>query len=108
MPPIPDRIEHRNASGQLIADAVASADGLTLRALDGAGGILAFAQVATDGGITLSSGGAVVSMTADGGLALNGNVDIQGVRLHLNLPMADPHIDGDAWNDAGTVKVSAG
>lgn len=31
----------------------------------------------------------------------------EDVRLN-RLPTADPHVEGQAWNDVGTVKVSAG
>lgn len=108
MPQTPDRIEYRSGTA-LIADAIASADGITLRALDGQGGQLAAVQVGVDGSFSVSTGGATVGLSADGGLVLMGNIDLQGTRLHLNLPTADPHDDGVAYLDGNRhLVVSAG
>ena len=42
-------------------------------------------------------------------LALAGaGVKIQAPLILLDLPVADPHVVGAVWNDAGTLKVSAG
>jgi len=42
-------------------------------------------------------------------LLLEGNkVQLRGPVVMLDLPVADPHLVGEVWNDAGTLKVSAG
>jgi len=37
-----------------------------------------------------------------------GGVQVRAPLVLLNLPVADPHVVGAVWNDAGTLKVSAG
>jgi hypothetical protein len=105
MPPVPDRIEHRNAQGALIAEAVADADGLTLRVFDG-DAQRAYLQVSTLGRIDFTTGGGVFAMDADG------NVKITGLKLALeiglDLSTSDPLVPGWPWNDNGLVRISAG
>ncbi len=40
--------------------------------------------------------------------ALDIDVEPEEVVMLNNLPTADPHVAGQAWNNAGTVKISAG
>lgn len=52
---------------------------------------------------------AYVSLTSWDGAAWQTPVFSKGGRAYLdNLPVADPHVVNQLWNDGGTVKVSAG
>jgi len=37
-----------------------------------------------------------------------GGVQLRGPLVLLNLQVADPHVVGAVWSDAGTLKVSGG
>lgn len=102
----PSRIEYRNGSNALIAEAVADADGLTLRAFDGQGGLMAYVQVSPLGRLDVSTGGGVLAMDADGKWRITGAT--LAFEVGLDLPTSDPLMAGWPWNDGGTVKVSNG
>lgn len=105
MPPIASKIEYRNG-GQLVADAEASADGLTLRSFDAQGQLSAYVQV-SPGRLDVSTSAGVIALT-NGLLDLGGDLQISGQFRAISLPTTDPVDEGRFWNDAGTVKVSAG
>lgn len=65
---------------------------LTLEGGDGA----ANASTNSDGGDLVLAGGAKVGTGSDGNIILN------------NVPTSDPTVAGALWNDAGTLKISAG
>ncbi len=107
MPPLAQRIEYRNGSNQIIADAEASADGLTLRAFDSTGALMASLQVNPQGRLDVDTGGATIAL-ANGLFEVNGDIQLGGQVRGQNLPSSDPLDYGKWWNDNGTLKVSAG
>lgn len=61
----------------------------------------------TDGVLILRDGVPVAGMDAEG-LRVFGPAIAHGEVKFTGLPGADPHVAGQLWNDAGTLKVSAG
>lgn len=97
MPPVPERIEYRNGAA-LVAEAVCSADGVTLAVYDAQGGQTAYLQVNPQGRLDISTGGGVIAL-ADGLLELTGDLQISGSMVRaINLPGEDPADQGRLWN----------
>lgn len=108
MPPVANRIEYRNAGGELVAEVTCSADGVTGTVYQGTAQMGAF-QLGVSGHFALSTGGGELVVQPDG-IAYTVGPEFQfGDQIRAqNLPTSDPADYGRLWNDAGTVKVSAG
>lgn len=61
----------------------------------------------TDGVLILRNGVAVAGIDS-AGLRIFGPAWAHDIVKLTGLPAADPHVAGQLWNDAGTLKVSAG
>ena len=70
------------------------------------GGFQTVTKNADTGAITVTATiGAATSVTT---LAVSGNSTLSGSANVIVVPTADPAVAGALWNDAGTLKVSAG
>jgi hypothetical protein len=72
--------------------------GITIAASAGLGGE-GRVEISSDGG----SGGGIGLVAGDGGITLN-----TALLVLANLPTSDPAVENAVWNDAGTLKISAG
>ena len=70
------------------------------------GGFQTISKNATTGAVTVTGTlGATTSITT---LAVSGNSTLSGSANVIVVPTTDPAVAGALWNDAGTLKVSAG
>jgi len=67
---------------------------LTLRTLDGSAQGTSY----PGGDVTIGSSSGQVNITSD--------IELQAVVTATNLPTSDPGVEGQLWNDEGTVKIS--
>lgn len=70
----------------------------------GTSGLFVTADGAAGGNVSLQTAAASVEAHTDGSVVLSGS----GVVMAYSLPTADPGNAEQLWNDAGTLKVSAG
>lgn len=112
-------------SGQIVAYAVAAEDG----SVELGGGAYASLRIDPDGALVYAGPGVSLVLAADGTVNISSNVTGAQVQFNADgevtlgastafggdgsvrfgaLPDYDPAVAGILWNDAGTVKVSAG
>ena len=75
------------------------------------GGFQTVTKNATTGAITTTSTlGPATSVTSIAAVTANvsGNATLSGTANVIIIPTVDPAVAGAIWNDAGTLKVSAG
>lgn len=106
----------RDENGAIRAQLILTAGGSTVVEVYAPDGTSLLGRLELDavGGVSVANGAAAqLSLNADGSIVLqspNGRLEIavSGLISLPDLPTTDPAIPGALYNDAGTLKVSAG